>query len=196
MGGGFEVGGDVEGAVGGFHGAVAGLDEDCADSGGAGAVEIGLPIADEVRAGQVEVQIASGFVDHAGSGFAPVGWEIGMIGTVVGGVDEFRPEELDEPAVHGLILLLRDPAAAEPTLIGNNDQLVAGGFQLGESVLNPTEEGDLGGVAAVLHLMHQSAIAIEKDGGRGRLLHSSKLPSNSSRVTVAVPSFPTTMPLA
>ena len=73
-----------------FFRAVTSLDQNCPQAGVAPAFDVDRLVADEKRAGEIDVVIALRFEDHSGRRFTTVGRQVRSIGAKINGVESCR----------------------------------------------------------------------------------------------------------
>lgn len=151
-----------------MRGAAISEDENGAGAGTAAAFDIGALIADEPGAGEIDIEIGGGLEDHAGGGLAAERWGIGKVGTEIGGVDQAGAQLAEELGLDGVILGFGKEAAGNAALVGDDEEAEAGGFEFSKGLGDTGIEFDLGGIAAIVDVFHEGAVAIEEDGGDER----------------------------
>ena len=95
--------------------------------------------------------------------FPAFGGRFGMVGAEVNSIDA-ASELAEQLGIDGFVLGGSDEAFGEAALIGDDDGQPA--FLAQECECFPSSRDGLngGGVVAVVHLLHERAIAVEEDG--------------------------------
>jgi len=144
------------------------------NSGGVGGGDIAATVADEHRAAEVKVEIVGGAEEHPRAGFAVdvlalvvAEAVLGVVGAVVDGVERHvAGGELGaHPGHEGLEVGLRVKAASDAGLVGNDDELVAGGAGGGAEIEDAIHPDDLVGPGEEAELVVDDAIAVEEESG-------------------------------
>ena len=94
--------------------------------------------------------------------------------------------------MYGVILVFGDEAASDAALVGDDEEGKACVLQAAQGRGDSRENAHPRRVAAIGRVLHEGAVAIEKHSAHIQR----KAASSSAGETVAVPSLPTTIPLA
>lgn len=134
--------------------------------------DIAAVVADQERAGEVEVKVFGRFVDHPGARFAAtacllvgVGAVLRVVRAVINGVEVSAA--VQDLAVDGLVDRLQhifaEKAAGDARLVGDDDHFEAGGVQFFDRRDRTRDKMDLLGGADVAAVFNDRPVAVEED---------------------------------
>jgi len=141
---------------------VARKDQDGTRAGALAAFDVGALVADEIGPRQVDVVGCRRFQHHARLGLAPGGRRRRRIGAEISRVDRVRSDLAQQFLLNGVVLRLCNQAARDAALVGYDERAEASLLQLPQRLWNPREDPDPGGIAAVMDLLHEGAVAVEE----------------------------------
>src|SRR6266446_3711711 len=141
----------------------AGAHADGAHAGVAPALGVDLLVSDKKRARKIDMVSARRFQNHARRGFAAFGWTLGNVGTKVTGIDQTGAKLTQDFLFDRAVLIEREKAATYSALIGNDDELVTFSFETAQCFRHALENTNLLRIGAVIGVVHDGAVAIDKD---------------------------------
>src|ERR1035437_5727420 len=126
--------------------------------------DVGGFITHEVGRGQVDVVRRGRRQYHAGFGFTAIRRNAGSVRAIVRVVNQVSTHLAQELILHRKVLRLGDQAPADAALIGDDEDAEPGFFEAADRLGHTGKDLDPCGVAAVVGVLHEGAIAIEEDG--------------------------------
>ena len=164
-----EVGSGGPGAgvrAAGFLPAGPGEHQDAPPAEAGGCLDIAQPVADPPAPLEVEAEVRGGpAVEHeAGLPALARAGDLGQMGAVVVGVDTrgLRLQQLVHPADGGLVVIFGEEPARDARLVGHNDGGQARVIELAHRLRRAGQEAHVAGVAQVVPVLDQCAVAIEE----------------------------------
>jgi hypothetical protein len=158
-------------ASGGFM-VEASLDANRAHPGVTPAFGIDLLVADEKRAGKIDVVIADRVQNHSRGRLATFGRLFWNIGAKIGGVDQVQADLTQNFRFHRTILFDGEESSSDSALVGDDDNLVTVLLQAKQGLRDAVKNAHLLWIGAIIGIMDEGAIAIDKHGPRPRVIRS------------------------
>jgi len=108
--------------------AIPGADQKGFYAGGAAAFQIAILVADEKRAGKIDIVISRGIENHFGRWLATFATGIGQMRTKICGINQVLADLSRNFGLDRAILFLREVPARNSTLVGDHNQFVPADF--------------------------------------------------------------------
>src|ERR1043166_3168499 len=160
-----DVARDPIGAAIVFAGSVTGLDEDRANPGVLSATDVAGLVPNEKRSSQIQMVLALRLENHAGAGFSPNRRRCRQVGTMIAGVNQIVSELPAKFCFDSAVIILGEIAAPDSALVGNDHQRVTFFLEPAQCFGRLGIHFDFAGIATIIHIAHQSAVAIEENSG-------------------------------
>src|ERR1700730_12013893 len=157
-----------------------GPDSNRADAGIVRAFSVDLLVADQKRAGKVDILLARRLEDHPRRGFSALRRLTRHVRTKIGRVDQTVSELAPDLRFHCAIILFSKESAAEAALVSDDNNFVAGVLEATQCGGGAIEYANLVGARTIIRIVHDRPIAIDKDRGRFR---SSRSHLQNSKLT-------------
>jgi hypothetical protein len=158
----------------------AGSHPDAADACVVSALDVDLAVADEKRTGKIDSVFSRGLDDHAWRRLATRGRLAGNVWAEIRRLDQTIPKLAPNLRFNSAILLDCKEPAADAALVRDDDEFEPIRFQAPQCLRYAGKNLYVLRIGSINAIFHDRAVAIDKYGGRQRIIHV-RCPLENSR---------------
>ena len=135
------------------------------------ALDIDLGVTNQKRTGNIDLVFSRGVHDHPGRGLAVGGMLAGNIWTEISRVDQTISKLAQKLRFNGKVLLHCKQPTADAALVRDDDEFEPIRFQAPQGLWHAWKNPYLLRIGTINAVLHDRAVAIDKDGRRQRITH-------------------------